>query len=129
MIKKHLQIFSFFGAFLGLLILIYLPFVFWFVVFSLFFIVWGIVSFLYCSENSKYRMVLRVFSIVGGALAIVFIIFAIWGFISVGLSLILRNFLILALSLGIFTLVWSFLALKCLNIIGKIKLNHEKEKK
>lgn len=129
MIKKLLQIFSFFGAFLGLLILIYLPFVFWFVVFSLFFIVWGIVSFMYCSENSKYRMVLRVFSIVGGALAIVFIIFAIWGFISVGLSLILRNFLILALSLGIFTLVWSFLALKCLNIIGKIKLNHEKEKK
>ena len=129
MIKKLLQIFSFFGAFLGLLILIYLPFVFWFVVFSLFFIVWGIISFLYCSENSKYRMVLRVFSIVGGALSIVFIIFAIWGFISVGLSLILRNFLILALSLGIFTLVWSFLALKCLNIIGKIKLNHEKEKK
>lgn len=129
MIKKLLQIFSFFGAFLGLLILIYLPFVFWFVVFSLFFIVWGIVSFLYCSENSKYRMVLRVFSIVGGALGVVFIVFSIWGFISVGLSLILRNFLILALSLGIFTLVWSFLALKCLNIIGKIKLNHEKEKK
>jgi len=129
MIKKILQIFSFLGSLLGLLILIYLPFVFWFVVFSLFFIVWGIISFLYCSENSKYRMVLRVFSIVGGALSIVFIIFAIWGFISVGLSLILRNFLILALSLGIFTLVWSFLALKCLNIIGKIKLNHEKEKK
>ncbi len=129
MIKKHLQIFSFFGSLLGLLILIYLPLAFWFVVFSLFFIVWGIVSFLYCSENSKYRMVLRVFSIVGGALGVVFIVFSIWGFISVGLSLILRNFLILALSLGIFTLVWSFLALKCLNIIGKIKLNHEKEKK
>ena len=129
MIKKLLQIFSFLGSLLGLLILIYLPFVFWFVVFSLFFIVWGIVSFMYCSENSKYTSVLRVFSIVGGALAIVFIIFAIWGFISVGLSLILRNFLILTLSLGIFTLVWSFLALKCLNIIGKIKLNHEKEKK
>ncbi len=129
MTKKLLQIFSFIGAIFGLLILIYLPFVFWIVVFSLFFIFWGIISFLYCDENSKYATFLRIFSFTGLLLSIFFIIFTLWGFISVGLSLIMRNFLILALVLGLFTFAWSFLALKCLKIFNKKRINGEKKKK
>lgn len=128
MIKKILQFFSFIGAIFGLLILIYLPFNFWLVVFSLFFIVWGIISFLFSCENNKFSKVLRVFSYTGLLLSFVFIVFALWGFISVGLSIIMRNFLTLSLILGVFTLSWSFLALKCTNLDNKI-LNNEKIKK
>ncbi len=129
MVKKILQIFSFLGSLLGLLILIYLPFVFWFVIFSLFFIIWGIISFLYCNENGKYSIVLRIFSFVGIAMAAVFIIFSIWGFISVGLSLIMRNFLILSLILGGFILIWSFISLRCLKLVNNNIIINEKRKK
>ncbi len=129
MIKKLLQIFSFIGAILGLLILIYLPLVLWSILFSLFYIIWGIISFLYCTENSKYRIVLRIFSFTGLFLSIVFIIFSLWGFISVGFSLIMRNFLILSLILGIFTFAWAFLSLKCLGLVNKKILNNEEKKK
>ncbi len=128
MTKNLLQIFSFLGSLLGLLILIYLPFVFCFVVFSLFFIVWGIISFLYCSENGRYVKVLRIFSFVGAALAIVFILFSLWGFISVGMSLLLRNFLIMALVFGLFTLIWSLLAFRCIGFLNKKKIKNEKKK-
>ncbi len=127
--KKLLQIFSFIGAILGLLILIYLPFDFWFIIFSLFYIIWGIISFLYCTENGKYIIILRIFSFAGLFLSIVFIIFSLWGFISVGFSLIMRNFLILSLILGIFTFTWAFLSLKCLRLVNKKILNNEDNKK
>jgi hypothetical protein len=126
MIKKILQLFSFIGAIFGLLILIYLPFIFWFVIFSLFFIFWGLISFLYCSETSKYKIVLRIFSFTGLALAIFFIIFSLWGFISLGLSVIMRNFLIISFVLGIFTFTWSFLALRCTKLVNKKLLNKKR---
>lgn len=129
MMKNILQIFSFLGAFLGLLVLIYLPFVIWSILFSFFFIIWGIISFLYCTENSKYRVILRIFSFTGLFLGIIFILFSLWGFISVGFSLIMRNFLILSLILGIFTFIWAMLALKCLKIVSRKSINNEKNKK
>ncbi len=123
--KTALQIFSFLGAFLGLLILFYLPFVFWFIALGCFFIAWGILSFFFLNEALKYKLALKIFSYLGGALGAIIILFTLWGLLVVGASLIMRNFLILSLVLGLFMLAWSLVVFKCF-YLNKQNVNKKK---
>jgi hypothetical protein len=119
-----LKSFSLLGVILGLIILIYFPFNIYFSFLSIFFIAWGIFSWLLIDELKKFSFIIKFFLYPALFFSIILIFFSISG-LTIMSSNLLFNFLLLILFLGIFMLAWSVLIFKFLR---KIKVNKNKDK-
>jgi hypothetical protein len=119
-----LKSFSLLGIILGLIILIYFPFNIYFSFLSIFFIAWGIFSWLLIDELKKFSFIIKFFLYPALFFSIILIFFSISG-LTIMSSNLLFNFLLLILFLGIFMLAWSVLIFKFLR---KIKVNKNKDK-
>ncbi len=112
--RLALQFFSILGVIFGLSTFVVLNLSWWSILFSIFFVVWGIISFFSLSDKKKYKLALKIFSVIGGVIGLILLVLSIWALIITD-SLIFKNYLAFSLFVSLLMLPWSVLVFKYLS--------------